>query len=41
MNDFKKMQILENDRAKCKRYCKCGHPVVFPTNSKAIKVICT
>lgn len=41
MNDFKKMQILENDRANFKRYCKCGHPIVFPPTSKATKTICS
>ena len=41
MNDLKKMQILENDRARDKRYCKCGHSVVFPKTSKTDKMICS
>ena len=41
MNDFKKIVVLDADRAKHKKYCKCGHSVVFPDNSKAIKVLCT
>lgn len=41
MNDFKRMQILEKDRAKYKRYCKCGHSIIFPANSKNIKTVCT
>ena len=41
MNEFQKKQVLESDRAKCKRYCKCGHSIVFPINSKASKTICT
>lgn len=41
MNDFKKMQILEDDRAASKRYCKCGHSIIFPPNSKATKTICS
>ena len=40
MNDFKKMQKLENDRSKYKRYCKCGHSIIFPPNSKTNKKIC-
>ena len=41
MNDFKRMQILEMDRTRDKRYCKCGHSVVFPKISKANKKICS
>ena len=41
MNDFKKIVVLDADRAKHKKYCKCGHSVVFPSNSKATKVLCT
>lgn len=41
MGDFKRMLKLENDRAKYKRYCRCGHSIVFPTSSKTNKIICT
>ena len=41
MNDFKRMQLLENDRARDKRYCKCGHSVVFPKTARVDKIICT
>lgn len=41
MNDFKKMQKLDNNRANFKRYCKCGHSIVFPANSKTNKTICS
>lgn len=41
MNGFKKMQKLEDDRALFKRYCKCGHSIVFPANSKTSRTICT
>ncbi len=36
------MMLLENDRAKYKRYCKkCGHSIVFPKSSKVDKTICS
>ena len=41
MSDFKKMLKQENDRAKYKRYCCCGHSIVFPASTKTNKVICT
>lgn len=41
MKDFKTMVLLDEDRAKHKRYCYCGHSVVLPDNSKANKVLCT
>ena len=42
MNSIEKMQFLENDRTKYKRYCKnCGHPIIFPTTSKKDKKVCT
>ena len=41
MNDLKKMQILESERSKYKRYCKCGHSQVFPPTIKKNKLICT
>ena len=41
MGDFRKMLKLENDRAKYKRYCKCGHSIVFPPSSKTNKTICS
>jgi len=41
MNRFKDDLAIEKDIAKHKKYCKCGHSVVFPNNSKASKIICT
>lgn len=41
MKDFKKMIKLDNDRAKYKRYCQCGHSIVFPPSSKANRTICS
>lgn len=41
MSDFKKMTLLEKERSKYKRYCKCGHSQVFPPTSKKDKIICT
>lgn len=35
------MQKLEEVRSQNKRYCKCGHSLVFPKTSKADKTICT
>lgn len=32
---------LEKSRTKFKRYCKCGHSIVFPKSLKRDKVICT
>lgn len=40
INDFKEMQILESDRSNSKRYCRCGHSIVFPKTSKKDKIIC-
>ena len=41
MGDFMRMIKLEKDRAKYKRYCKCGHSIIFPPTSKANKTICS
>lgn len=41
MSDFKKMQKLENDRSNFKRYCKCGHSIIFTPINKANKVPCS
>lgn len=40
-NGFNNMRKLEEARAENKRYCKCGHSIVFPKTSKANKVICS
>ena len=40
MNDFKRIELMESERAKFKRYCKCGHSIVFPKTSHATEVIC-
>ena len=41
LSEFEKEKILENDRSKHKRYCKCGHSIIFPKNSKTDKTICS
>ncbi len=37
---FKEILKLDADRSKFKRYCKCGHSIVFPQNSKVDKKVC-
>lgn len=41
MNDFQKMKLLDDSRAEFKRYCKCGHSIIFPATSKVDKTICS
>lgn len=42
MNEYKKMVILDKERAKYRRYCEhCGHSIVFPPTSKRDKLICS
>ncbi len=41
MSDFRKMQKLDNDRSIFKRYCKCGHSIVFPISARNNKTICS
>ena len=38
---FKEIVKAEKERANYKRYCDCGHSIVFPTNSKTNKTICS
>ncbi len=37
---YKNIKKLDSERTESKRYCKCGHSVVFPKTSKRDKVIC-
>lgn len=39
MNDFEKIEFLDNEFSKYRKYCKCGHSIILP--KKANKVICT
>ena len=41
MKKYDVTQKLEDERAKYKRYCVCGHSIVFPPTSKTNKTICT
>ena len=41
MNDFQKIKKIDDDRAKFKRYCKCGHSIVFTPINKANKIPCS
>lgn len=41
MNKFKRDLIIEKDRAKYRRYCKCGHSIIFPKSCKSNKTICS
>lgn len=41
MNDFQKMVLMDKDRAEHRKYCTCGHSVVFPDYSKVNKILCT
>lgn len=39
-NSFKKTKKIESELAKGKRYCKCGHSMVFSKASRTNKKIC-
>ena len=38
---FKDVIRAENDRSNYKRYCSCGHSIIFPPKSKVNKTICS
>lgn len=41
MIKYDAFQKAEDERAKYKRYCKCGHSIIFTPSSKTNKTICS
>ena len=38
---FNVSKKMDAEMSKYRRYCKCGHSVIFPIGSKGTKTICT